>query len=1264
MAEPAQVTTQAAQLQNAMQTTLDRFQGLRAHVGHAYSTFGSGGLMKEAMMTKSAATDTTTSDTSNTTYSDPSWYHPALTPPNWLLPRSLLEVHNWSCPVIPDRHNFPGAFVFSNPGVKRIDEFHDGDKVLSQTGGYQEISHTTVHDFDGDIYFIKPNNLTGFVCTWNHPLLVIRDGKPFWIFANNVNKDTDYLLFPKYKVCKKAEKIDLSQYTTESKYIKIQSDKITGHQNNTTRFIDIDKRLSRILAWHIADGCCRLGKRNNGNGYIGFAKDENDHVLQLSRDFKEVFGLDVSVKEKKNIYLMYWYSTPLANFLIQECGVCEDKKIPRFIIDSDNDTAKEFINNYGVADGWKSKSGSVQIVVYSHVVASQLMLMCSKLGFLPSTRYTTARDLMSRGSYKTQKGRYDIFIRSKNAGFDKTIKQDPNYFYIPIRSIEKEHYAGKVYDIQTPDQTFCAPVLVHNCNIFYNNDPYIQAIINLHAEYPLSKFDLICPDNYVKQFFDNMLSTKIFDLYSFICEAALQWWKLGEFVAIGDWNPKELVWNTWTTIDSDSIIIRRPPVFGGPFSYKLKVTDAMMRMATSNDEEEKGQFDNLPDYIKEAIEARRPIDLPSECCGMMARITRPGDVRGTPLMQSLFKECISGDTKIALLDGTNSTVEQLYKENKTDFEVYSIDDNGRIVEGRAKGVVLKGIKKIVKVTLDDGSSFKCTADHKIKMRNGQYKEAGALRADDSLMPLYRRIKQWKKHGRKTTPYEMIYNPVADKEEYTHLVVFGEDRNRKTEVIHHANFCSTDNRKKNLIKMSRKNHRQYHKELLKSFHEQRLEGIKKYWQTEGTKQAQSDRAVSWWDSDRGAAEKEKRRIDFQQRWIRDRDGMLGATRWQDNPLIREKHSIATKEGIEKSGYKERRSFLSKQLWQQEWYRNIMTARNHSVVSVVPAGEENVYDIINVSPHQNFGIVTEGRSGIFVHNCMYMDRLRVAQQAIADRHITPLQLWKIGNIAANIIPSEEQLEDFRAALEKAALDPSFSLIYHDGVQYEAVGIVGKILPLIPEFEWVQDRIMVGMGVNKSILTGEGPAFSSPQFIALQVLINRYMNFRDKIEKWIENNVFRRVSEENKFYDTSVNPPKLIIPTVSWYKELVIEAPQEKDMFVRMHKDGIISTRTLFSKFKDLDYDTEKKRLEEEVGSIFDKDRLARPKKAVISGGPAGGMSDITNAPEIAGGPAGAPKPAGPGTPAGAGATPAMGAGPTTPAAGAVPAAPAGAAGPATE
>lgn len=99
-------------------------------------------------------------------------------------------------------------------------------------------------------------------------------------------------------------------------------------------------------------------------------------------------------------------------------------------------------------------------------------------------------------------------------------------------------------------------------------------------------------------------------------------------------------------------------------------------------------------------------------------------------------QCLSGDTRIPLLDGTSPTMREL--EGRKDFWVYSIKE-GRAVPGHVTKAWKTGHRDdMVEVVLDNGESIKATEDHRFMLRDGTYRMAGDLVAGDSLMPLYRR----------------------------------------------------------------------------------------------------------------------------------------------------------------------------------------------------------------------------------------------------------------------------------------------------------------------------------------------------------------------------------------------------------------------------------------------------------------------------------------------------------------------------------------------
>jgi hypothetical protein len=95
--------------------------------------------------------------------------------------------------------------------------------------------------------------------------------------------------------------------------------------------------------------------------------------------------------------------------------------------------------------------------------------------------------------------------------------------------------------------------------------------------------------------------------------------------------------------------------------------------------------------------------------------------------------CFTGDTLVAVADGRNAVpIKELVD---TVYPVYSVDADGKtVIKQSIKTWKSKENTEIWKVTLDDGSSFRATPDHRIMLRNGEYKELKDLISGDSLMP--------------------------------------------------------------------------------------------------------------------------------------------------------------------------------------------------------------------------------------------------------------------------------------------------------------------------------------------------------------------------------------------------------------------------------------------------------------------------------------------------------------------------------------------------
>ncbi|MEM4460590.1 MAG: hypothetical protein QXY70_00445 [Nanopusillaceae archaeon] len=225
-------------------------------------------------------------------------------------------------------------------------------------------------------------------------------------------------------------------------------------------------------------------------------------------------------------------------------------------------------------------------------------------------------------------------------------------------------------------------------------------------------------------------------------------------------------------------------------------------------------------------------------------------------------------------------------------------------------------------------------------------------------------------------------------------------------------------------------------------------------------------------------------------------------------------------------------------------------------------------------------------------IFQDWLRLGQIAYYQRFIFPIEQWIIGDLNKDILPSSDDLENWKRFILNQMQSPPYTIITPPIVRYEVHSAVGKLLPVLQEYNYIHDQLLAGLSVTKEFLTGGGINITNPKTMVYQRLITYYKNVRDLFENWMINKFFRPLAKLNNFRNKN---NKLILPEIVWYKSLDIEAAeQEKKDYMELHRRGYISTKTLFSKFQNLDIEKEKVLLEAERGTIFDKEnRLVKPK-----------------------------------------------------------------------
>jgi deoxycytidine triphosphate deaminase len=186
----------------------------------------------------------------------------------------------------------------------------------------------------------------------------------------------------------------------------------------------------------------------------------------------------------------------------------------------------------------------------------------------------------------------------------------------------------------------------------------------------------------------------------------------------------------------------------------------------------------------------------------------PRSVLTITLGKSTYARCFRGDTRVALVDGTAPTLEEMARraEDGEIFLGYSIGEFGRIIVTLLDAPRLIGRDSLIEMVLDNGESIFCTPDHQFIARDGQSRQAHNLRPGDSLMPLYRQVARG---------YEMVYQPLNGHLYPTHRLA--DEWNLQSGLYvdtpgthrHHVDHDRLNNNPWNIVRMLAEDHIRLH-----------------------------------------------------------------------------------------------------------------------------------------------------------------------------------------------------------------------------------------------------------------------------------------------------------------------------------------------------------------------------------------------------------------------------------------------------------------------
>lgn len=209
-------------------------------------------------------------------------------------------------------------------------------------------------------------------------------------------------------------------------------------------------------------------------------------------------------------------------------------------------------------------------------------------------------------------------------------------------------------------------------------------------------------------------------------------------------------------------------------------------------------------------------------------------------------------------------------------------------------------------------------------------------------------------------------------------------------------------------------------------------------------------------------------------------------------------------------------------------------------------------------------------------MLFDRLRESKYAQAESMVNPLTLVKIGN--QDFRPTPVDLENWRNVFEQAQSDRNFKIFTHDAVTVEPIGFGSGIYDTSGDITQLIKEIYIGLMVPSVIMDGSDTTYATGS-VALDVLRQRYMQFRQMLTSWLKNKIFAPISMINDFYEYDGGEKTLIVPEIDWNHMSLFDMDSFINNMVNLSQgEGVakrVSLQTLYRSLG-LEYEEEQRKI----------------------------------------------------------------------------------------
>jgi hypothetical protein len=697
--------------------------------------------------------------------------------------------------------------------------------------------------------------------------------------------------------------------------------------------------------------------------------------------------------------------------------------------------------------------------------------------------------------------------------------------------------------------------------------PYVRNGITLHATYPISKLNLKCHDKKVLQFFEDMIEEM--GMIETLGDVSLEYWKIGETFPYAELDEATGKWSRIVIQNPDYVHVKKTVLSGDPI-ISLRPDATLQRLVSSSNPADIHLRQQIPEKVLYHVRNGQDIPLDNFNVSHLKMLASPYDVRGTSIIVSAFKdlmlfdkirECFPVVSEVLTANGFKHYDEIGPEDrlatfnpetNALEFQHYT----ARIKKWHDGDVYHFHGKKVDVVTTPGHRMWMAQS----KSHGGGYHDFGFIEAKDVKKGYFYKMRcvvGWK--GKDIEEVDVLGHRIPS-ETYMkilgHLVAEGSIF-YKSETYQYKvaiNQClDQDSTIFESVRSSMEN--------LAQFCEKHL-GIYDYVNTKGFSTNGHSHMRDWRIRDKTLAAHFASEIGTNShnkhlpQWVKELsprllrilldaaaegDGTIKPSKFgTDSVGVR--YTTMSKQLADdiqeiafKCGYapivRRSQNGQGKWYWAVDWsnttYGHFPTVYGNRKDKGNGGG--GTFDVEHYSGEvfcfevPNSLLVVRHNGHISIQgNCKF---------AQADSLINPITIITVGGSAdGDYMATQEDIDYFKNLFEEAQYDKDFKVITHAGMDVKRVGATGAVLEVNEDFNFIVKNIYTALMIPPAVIDQESSVYASAS-IGLEVLRQRYFNFRAIMARWLVNKIFAPISDIQGYYEYKEGVKRLIVPEVEW-------------------------------------------------------------------------------------------------------------------------------------